>query len=95
MGIDHHLERGRALAAFNSLLALRLQNFNVQGSMIREHVGKFQRGQLHMSSELHAVLSPLSHEEKYLTNVSKSTFRFFYKFSCFTNEKKERMPNFV
>lgn len=72
VGVGHHLQRGRAMAAFNSVLALRLQNLNAQGSIIREHVGKFQRGQLHMSSEQHFVLStPLSsHEEKYLTNVS-------------------------
>lgn len=70
VGAEHHLRRGRAMAAFNSLLSLRLQNFNAQGSLIREHVGKFQRGQMHISSELQAVLSPLTtHEEKYLSSV--------------------------
>lgn len=70
VGVEHHLRRGRAMAAFNSLLATRLQNVNAQGSLIREHVGKFQKGQLHMSSELHALLSPLTvHEEKHLASV--------------------------
>lgn len=70
VGIEHHLRRGRAMAAFNSLLATRLQNVNAQGSVIREHVGKFQKGQMHLSSELHALLSPLSmHEEKHLASV--------------------------
>ncbi|KAH7442054.1 hypothetical protein KP509_03G068400 [Ceratopteris richardii] len=70
VGVEHHLRRGRAMAAFNSLLGIRLQNLNAQGSLIREHVGKFQKGQLHMSSELNALLSPLSTpEEKYLATV--------------------------
>ncbi|KAI5076391.1 hypothetical protein GOP47_0008456 [Adiantum capillus-veneris] len=70
VGVEHHLRRGRAMAAFNAFLAIRLQNLNAQGSLIREHVGKFQKGQLHMSSELHALLSPLAlHEEKYLALV--------------------------
>ncbi|MCO5582951.1 hypothetical protein L7F22_036854 [Adiantum nelumboides] len=79
MGVEHHLRRGRAMAAFNAFLATRLQNLNAQGSLIREHVGKFQKGQLHMSSELHALLSPLAvHEEKYLALSTMMSVEPFY-----------------
>ncbi|KAJ7523405.1 hypothetical protein O6H91_18G050100 [Diphasiastrum complanatum] len=66
-GVERHLRRGRALAAFNCLLGLRGQQVLTRGTGL--HM-KSLHGQVYSSSEVQALLSPLTpEEEKMLVSV--------------------------
>ncbi|KAL3688215.1 hypothetical protein R1sor_014524 [Riccia sorocarpa] len=67
LGTEHHLRRGRALAAFNSLLSSRVQS-GASGS--QDSTGRASSSQL-SQSEIQTLLGPLSsHEEKLLATVA-------------------------
>ncbi|GLJ32063.1 hypothetical protein SUGI_0645700 [Cryptomeria japonica] len=68
-GVEHHLHRGRALAAFNFLIGNRAQKLNSLGH-VQEQIGKSSRGQSQASSEIQVLLSQLTQsEEKLLISV--------------------------
>ncbi|KAH9292648.1 hypothetical protein KI387_042165 [Taxus chinensis] len=64
-GIEHHLHRGRALAAFNCLIGNRAQRLNSLGC-VQEQMGQSSRGQSQASSEIQVLLSQLTQSEKKL-----------------------------
>ncbi|KAM3708731.1 hypothetical protein ACJW31_02G119000 [Castanea mollissima] len=61
LGLEHHLHRGRALAAFNHLLAARVQNFKSE-----EQGGGSARGQSNVQSDVQTLLAPLTQSEESL-----------------------------
>ncbi|KAG6556016.1 hypothetical protein Mapa_001956 [Marchantia paleacea] len=64
LGLEHHLRRGRALAAFNSLLGSRIQSASHDPGSKAGHPPL-------TSSEMQILLGPLSaHEEKLLATVA-------------------------
>ncbi|KAL2630311.1 hypothetical protein R1flu_014997 [Riccia fluitans] len=66
LGTEHHLRRGRALAAFNSLLSSRIQS---GANSSQDSTGK--AGSQLNSSENQSLLGPLTvHEEKLLATVA-------------------------
>ncbi|KAK7318518.1 hypothetical protein RJT34_03221 [Clitoria ternatea] len=60
-GLEHHLHRGRALAAFNQILCHRVQNLTSEG----EASTSTQR-QSNIQSDVQALLSPLGESEETL-----------------------------
>ncbi|XP_071914201.1 uncharacterized protein [Coffea arabica] len=66
LGLEHHLHRGRALAAFNHLLALRVQKLNTEK---RGSSGTSVPGQTNVQSDLHALLAPISQNEESLLST--------------------------
>ncbi|BBN07122.1 spatacsin [Marchantia polymorpha subsp. ruderalis] len=67
LGLEHHLRRGRALAAFNSLLGSRIQS----GAFASHDAGSKVGHPPLTSSEMQSLLGPLSaHEEKLLATVA-------------------------
>lgn len=69
-GVEHHLHRGRALAAFKSLIGNRAQRLNLLGRTQDEQMGKSSRGQTQISAEVQMMLSPFTQsEEKLLISV--------------------------
>lgn len=68
IGIEHHLHRGRPLAAFNQLLSNRVQKLKSEGSR-RQH-GIPMQGQTNIQSDVQMLLSPISQSEKlFLSSV--------------------------
>ncbi|XP_027367445.1 uncharacterized protein LOC113873502 isoform X2 [Abrus precatorius] len=60
-GLEHHLHRGRALAAFNQILGHRVQNLKSEGeSSTSAH------GQTNIQSDVQILLSPLGQNEETL-----------------------------
>ena len=60
------MHRGRALAAFNHLLALRVQKLNTEK---RGSSGTSVPGQTNVQSDLHALLAPISQNEESLLST--------------------------
>ena len=70
LGLEHHLLRGRALAAFNHVLSVRLQKLKKEG----ESEGSPHR-QNNVQSDVQMLLSPLvPSEEALLSSVSVIPF---------------------
>lgn len=66
MGIEHHLHRGRALAAFNQILGHRVENLKTDWE-----ASTSSQGQTNIQSDVQKLLSPLGqHEETLLSSVS-------------------------
>ncbi|KAE7998209.1 hypothetical protein FH972_002775 [Carpinus fangiana] len=61
LGLEHHLHRGRALAAFNHLLAARVQKLKSEGQ-----VGASVQGQSNVQSDVQTFLAPLTQSEESL-----------------------------
>eukprot|EP01018_Ginkgo_biloba_P020370 Gb_30364 [translate_table: standard] len=79
-GVEHHLHRGRALAAFNCLIGNRAQRRNSLGRVHQEHVGKSARGQIQAqaSPEVQILLAPSTpSEEKLLISVTPLAIMHF------------------
>lgn len=66
LGLEHHLHRGRALAAFNNLLALRVEKLNTEK---RGPSGTSVPGQTNVQSDVHALLAPISQNEESLLST--------------------------
>lgn len=65
-GLEHHLHRGRALAAFNQILSHRVQNLKSE-----QEATTSVHGQTNIQSDVQALLSPLGQsEEGLLSSVS-------------------------
>ncbi|ONK80835.1 uncharacterized protein A4U43_C01F22320 [Asparagus officinalis] len=56
-GVEHHLHRGRALAAFNHILGLRVSKLK------SAHTQRGLSGQTNIQSDMQAILAPLSQSE--------------------------------
>ncbi|KAH0681304.1 hypothetical protein KY284_022389 [Solanum tuberosum] len=68
VGIEHHLHRGRALAAFNQLLSNRVQKLKSESSR-RQH-GTPVQGQTNIQSDVQMLLSPITQSEQlFLSSV--------------------------
>ncbi|CAI9109170.1 OLC1v1008939C1 [Oldenlandia corymbosa var. corymbosa] len=63
LGLEHHLHRGRALAAFNHLLALRVERWNKDK---RGSSGTSAPAQTNVQSDVHVLLSPITQDEESL-----------------------------
>ncbi|KAJ4828081.1 hypothetical protein Tsubulata_018948, partial [Turnera subulata] len=61
LGIEQHLHRGRALAAFNHILGVRVQKFEEE-----EHSIALPHGQSNVQSDVQALLAPLTQSEEAL-----------------------------
>ncbi|KAJ7945315.1 Spatacsin [Quillaja saponaria] len=61
LGIEHHLNRGRALAAFNHILSVRVQKLKTEGES-----GALAHGQTNIQSDLQRLLSPITQSEESL-----------------------------
>ncbi|KAK7247505.1 hypothetical protein RIF29_42388 [Crotalaria pallida] len=59
LGLEHHLHRGRALAAFNQILSHRVQNLKSA-----DEAGTSARGQTNTQSDVQMLLSPLGQSEE-------------------------------
>lgn len=66
------MHRGRALAAFNHLLAARVQNFKSE-----EQGGGSARGQSNVQSDVQTLLAPLTQSEESLLASVGVNFLFF------------------
>lgn len=60
IGVEQHLHRGRALAAFNHLLTLRVEKLNKEK---RRSLGT------NMQSDVHALLAPITQNEESLLSA--------------------------
>ncbi|KAJ8769555.1 hypothetical protein K2173_005158 [Erythroxylum novogranatense] len=60
VGIEHHLHRGRALAAFNHILGVRVQKLKLEGKSGASH------GQSNVQSDVQTLLAPLTQNEEAL-----------------------------
>ncbi|CAK9137988.1 unnamed protein product [Ilex paraguariensis] len=65
LGLEHYLHRGRALAAFNHLLAARVQKLKLE-SNIEGHSGASGHGQTNIQSDVHTLLVPITESEESL-----------------------------
>ncbi|XP_058186031.1 uncharacterized protein LOC131303262 isoform X4 [Rhododendron vialii] len=65
LGLEHHLHRGRALAAFNHLLAVRVQKLKME-STHRSPAGSSVPGQTNVQADVQTVLAPLTQSEESL-----------------------------
>ncbi|XP_042492983.1 uncharacterized protein LOC122072667 isoform X2 [Macadamia integrifolia] len=64
-GVEHHLHRGRALAAFNHLLGLRVQE--LKSTNARQDIsGASIQGQTNFQSDVQMLLAPLTQSEESL-----------------------------
>ncbi|XP_075084415.1 uncharacterized protein LOC107760795 [Nicotiana tabacum] len=69
VGIEHHLHRGRALAAFNQLLSNRVQKLKSESSRRGQH-GTSVQGQTNIQSDVQMLLSPITQSEQlFLSSV--------------------------
>ncbi|XVF61790.1 hypothetical protein PTKIN_Ptkin08bG0158700 [Pterospermum kingtungense] len=59
LGLEHHLHRGRALAAFNQLLTSRVDKLKIEG---RSNAS----GQTNVQSDVQTLLAPISEKEQSL-----------------------------
>lgn len=60
LGLEHHLHRGRALAAFNRLLGLRIEKLKLEDSLMH--------GQSNVQSDVQILLSPITQSEESLVS---------------------------
>ncbi|KDP35278.1 hypothetical protein JCGZ_09437 [Jatropha curcas] len=58
-GLEHHLHRGRALAAFNHILGVRVQKLKLEGQS-----GATSHGQTNVQSDVQKLLAPIAHSEE-------------------------------
>ncbi|KAA8530957.1 hypothetical protein F0562_005676 [Nyssa sinensis] len=69
LGLEHHLHRGRALAAFNHLLAVRVQTLKLENTH-KGQSGTSLHGQTNIQSDVQTLLAPLTQgEESLLSSV--------------------------
>ncbi|KAK4767669.1 hypothetical protein SAY86_015419 [Trapa natans] len=61
LGFEHHLHRGRALAAFNHFLGVRIEKLKLEN-----HSGGSVSGQANIQSDVQTLLSPLTESEESL-----------------------------
>ncbi|OWM82276.1 hypothetical protein CDL15_Pgr001850 [Punica granatum] len=61
LGLEHHLHRGRVLAAFNHILGARVEKLKVE-----KHSGASVKGQSNIQSDVQTLLAPLSQSEESL-----------------------------
>ncbi|KAJ9553781.1 hypothetical protein OSB04_017826 [Centaurea solstitialis] len=66
LGLEHHLHRGRALAAFIHLLSLRVKRLKLEFEARRVHSDTSVNGQSNIQSDVHTLLSPITQEEESL-----------------------------
>lgn len=66
LGLEHHLHRGRALAAFIHLLSLRVKKLKLKVETHRVHSDISVNGQSNIQSDVHTLLSPITQEEESL-----------------------------
>lgn len=64
LGLEHHLHRGRPLAAFIHLLSLRVKKLKLEFETRRMH--SEVNGQSNIQSDVHTLLSPITQEEESL-----------------------------
>ncbi|KAM7262326.1 hypothetical protein ACFE04_021403 [Oxalis oulophora] len=65
LGLEQHLHRGRALAAFNHLLSIRIDKLKTEGQS-----NSSTRGQTNVQSDVQTLLSPITQgEESLLSSV--------------------------
>ncbi|KAJ0041339.1 hypothetical protein Pint_27017 [Pistacia integerrima] len=65
LGLEHHLHRGRALAAFNHLLGVRVEKLKSEGRS-----SSSAQGQANVQSDVQTLLSPIQQgEESLLSSV--------------------------
>ncbi|KAJ4966442.1 hypothetical protein NE237_018291 [Protea cynaroides] len=64
-GVEHHLHRGRALAAFNHLLDLRVQELKSTNAH-EEQSGSSVQGRTNVQSDVQTLLAPLTQSEESL-----------------------------
>ncbi|CAH9071176.1 unnamed protein product [Cuscuta epithymum] len=66
-GIEHHLHRGRALAAFSHLLSLRAQKLKPESSQgVRLGTSAHGRSQAIIQSDMQKLLGPVTETEQFL-----------------------------
>ncbi|KAL8125295.1 hypothetical protein AgCh_012832 [Apium graveolens] len=63
LGLEHHLHRGRALAAFNHLLSIRVQKLKPK-NIQRKQSGSSVHGQTNVQSDVHTLLAPMTQSEE-------------------------------
>ncbi|XP_076902084.1 uncharacterized protein LOC143556706 isoform X1 [Bidens hawaiensis] len=66
LGLEHHLHRGRALAAFIHLLSLRVKKLKLEYETRRMHSDTSVNGQSNIQSDVHTLLSPITPDEESL-----------------------------
>ncbi|XP_071689848.1 uncharacterized protein [Rutidosis leptorrhynchoides] len=66
LGLEHHLHRGRALAAFVHLLSLRVKKLKFEFETRIQHSDASANGQSNVQSDIHTLLSPLTQDEESL-----------------------------
>ncbi|KAF5794542.1 putative spatacsin [Helianthus annuus] len=66
LGLEHHLHRGRALAAFMHLLSLRVKKLKLEYETRRVPSDTSVNGQSNIQSDVHTLLSPITPEEESL-----------------------------
>lgn len=66
LGLEHHLHRGRSLAAFIHLLSLRVKKLKLEFETHRVHSNISVNGQSNIQSDIHTLLSPITQEEETL-----------------------------
>lgn len=76
LGLEHHLHRGRALAAFNHLLAVRVQKLKM------ESTHRSPEGQTNVQADVQTVLAPVTQSEESLLSSVWSLFILIYLFRC-------------
>ncbi|XP_059642353.1 uncharacterized protein LOC132284280 isoform X2 [Cornus florida] len=65
LGLEHHLHRGRALAAFNHLLAVRVQKLKLE-NIHRGQAGTSLHGQTNVQLDVQSLLTPITQSEESL-----------------------------
>ncbi|KAM7517827.1 hypothetical protein LguiB_016789 [Lonicera macranthoides] len=64
-GLEHHLHRGRALAAFNHLISVRVKKLKME-NIARGQPGTSGNGQTNFQSDVHTLLAPITQSEESL-----------------------------
>ncbi|CAL5368142.1 unnamed protein product [Camellia sinensis] len=65
LGLEHHLHRGRALAAFNHLLGVRIQKLKLENTH-RGQSGTSVHGQTNVQADVQTLLTPIAQSEESL-----------------------------
>ncbi|XP_028112522.1 uncharacterized protein LOC114310657 isoform X1 [Camellia sinensis] len=65
LGLEHHLHRGRALAAFNHLLGVRVQKLKLENTH-RGQSGTSVHGQTNVQADVQTLLTPIAQSEESL-----------------------------
>ncbi|KAF5960350.1 hypothetical protein HYC85_001559 [Camellia sinensis] len=76
LGLEHHLHRGRALAAFNHLLGVRVQKLKLENTH-RGQSGTSVHGQTNVQADVQTLLTPIAQsEESLLSSVGICRYLF-------------------